>query len=82
MSKTYPSSDESFARLQRSRWSVGEVAAFTPRGVVWIVTGQNGENLIEARGATQPEAWHRACEQAQAVGMLRTHQDDGQTPRF
>lgn len=27
------------------------------------------ENMIEARGATQAEAWWRAVEQAEAVGM-------------
>src|SRR5262249_28098396 len=30
----------------------------------------NGENVLEARGPTQTEAWWRACEQARAVGML------------
>jgi hypothetical protein len=39
-------------------------------GAVWLVTGTNGGNRIEARGETQAEAWHRAAEQAEAVGML------------
>jgi hypothetical protein len=34
------------------------------------VTGANGENRLYAEGATQSEAWWRACEQAAAVGML------------
>jgi hypothetical protein len=67
----YPSVDDSFARLRRSGWSVGE-AAFAGGGrLVWQVDGQNGENLIRARGDTQAEAWHRACQQAEAVGMVR-----------
>jgi hypothetical protein len=33
------------------------------------------ENLIEARGKTQAEAWHRACQQAEAVGMLGRRPD-------
>jgi hypothetical protein len=64
----YPAVDESAERLKRAGWSVGEVA--TAAG--WLVCGCNGENVIEARGSTQAEAWHRACEQAAAVGMLRS----------
>jgi hypothetical protein len=63
----FPSSDGSFARLQRSGWSVGEVSLADG---TWVVTGGNGENRIAARGITQAEAWHRACEQAAAVGLL------------
>jgi hypothetical protein len=62
----YPTVDESFERLHRAGWSVGEVAAATE----WIVSGSNGKNLLEARGGTQAEAWWRACLQARAVGML------------
>jgi hypothetical protein len=61
-----PLVDESANRLHRAGWSVGELP--TPAG--WIVSGVNGENVIEARGRTQAEAWWRACEQARAVGML------------
>ena len=64
-------SDESFSRLKRAGWSVGDVRVMTPAGAAWLVTGANGENVIEARGATQTEAWHRACQQAEALGMLR-----------
>jgi hypothetical protein len=67
---TFPTPDESFARLQRSGWTVGDVAVHTAQGPRWLVTGANGETLVEARGATQAEAWHRACQQAAAVGML------------
>ena len=61
-----PSVDESFDRLHRAGWSVGEAA--TAAG--WLVSGTNGENVIRAGGDTQAEAWWRACEQARAVGML------------
>jgi hypothetical protein len=59
--------DKSADRLHRSGWSMGEL--LTAAG--WLVTGLNGENLIEARADTQSEAWQNACEQARAVGMLR-----------
>jgi hypothetical protein len=49
---TYPSSDESFARLHAAGWSVGEVRA----SVSWIVSGTNGENALRAEGATSAEA--------------------------
>jgi hypothetical protein len=63
---SYPSPDESLARLHRAGWSAGE-AAFGSR---WLVTGRNGENVIRAEAPTQAEAWHAACLQAKAVGML------------
>ena len=67
----FATSDESFARLHRAGWSVGDVRVLTPAGPAWLVTGANGENVIEARGATQAEAWYRACQQAESLGMLR-----------
>jgi hypothetical protein len=51
------------------RWSVGDVAALTDTGQPWIVTGTNGKNQIEARVASQDEAWHNAVLQTEAVGM-------------
>jgi hypothetical protein len=62
----YPSVDESFARLHRAGWSIGE----TGGAAVWVVYGNNGENVIHAEGRTQAEAWYRATLQAEAVGML------------
>jgi hypothetical protein len=59
----YPTVDEAFARLHRAGWSIGETAGTTG----WRVTGDNGENAILTRGASQAEAWHRAVEQAEAV---------------
>ena len=49
---------------------MGDVAVHGPEGIRWLV-GTNGENRIEARGASQEEAWHRTVEQAEAVGMAR-----------
>jgi len=68
---THPSSDESFTRLHAAGWSVGDMRFLTSSGPVWLVTGANGENVIEARASTQTEAWHWACQQAEALGMLR-----------
>jgi hypothetical protein len=62
----YPTVDQSFARLHAAGWNVGDVG--TASG--WLVTGTNGENRIQVAGRTQAEAWHRAAEQAAAVGML------------
>ena len=64
--RSFPSVDESFDRLHRAGWSVGEVGT----AGAWIVTGTNGESALAARGQTQSKAWWRACESARAVGML------------
>jgi hypothetical protein len=61
---TYPSVDESRDRLHRAGWSVSEIATATRS----IISGTNGENILEARGATQSEAWWRTCEQARGGG--------------
>jgi hypothetical protein len=66
----YPNSDESFERLHRSGWSIGDTAFRVAASLVWVVTGSNGENRIRAEGASRDEAWHRACQEARAVGML------------
>lgn len=57
--------------LNRSGWSIGDVAYDAPGRRVWIVSGTNGENRIAAEGKTELEAWEGACEQARALGMLR-----------
>jgi hypothetical protein len=43
---------------------------FEPGGVVWLVTGCNGENVIRAEGPTRDAAWRDAIGQAQAAGMI------------
>jgi hypothetical protein len=67
----YRSSDDYFVLLHRSGWTIGDTAFRGGGNLVWLVTGSNGENRIRAEGATRAEAWHRAVEQAVAVGMLR-----------
>jgi hypothetical protein len=62
----YPTVDESLGRLRRAGWSVGDVGTATR----WVVSGTNGENMVFAEGQSRAEAWHRASEQAAAVGML------------
>jgi hypothetical protein len=62
-------SDDSFDRLHRAGWSVGHVGLGPEHARVWLVTGSNGENRVEARGRTLDEAYWPACEQASAVGM-------------
>jgi hypothetical protein len=62
--------EESYDRLHRAGWSIGDAAFAGPAGRVWVVSGRNGENLIRAEGPTEAIAWARAVEQAQAVGML------------
>jgi hypothetical protein len=64
-----PSAAESFDRLHRVGWSVGDVA--TSAG--WVVTGSNGENGIVAFASTQAEVWWRACEVARAVDRMQQH---------
>jgi hypothetical protein len=71
VSAGYYSSDDPLALLHRSGWSIGDTAFQVGDVLVWLVTGSNGENMIRAEGATRAEAWHRAVEQAAAVGMLR-----------
>jgi hypothetical protein len=54
-------------------WWVGEVAS----AARWLVSGANGEKVLHAEGKVQAEAWHRACEQAAAVGMLaKWHEEE------
>ena len=66
MSATYPAIDESRDHLRRAGWSLGE-ACF---GAAWQVDGASGENMLLARGASQAEAWWRACILAREVGLL------------
>jgi hypothetical protein len=62
-----PVVDECAERLRRAGWSCGDFA--TAGG--WVVTGSNGEKILEATAPTQALAWRRAVEAARAVGMLR-----------
>jgi hypothetical protein len=63
---------EAFDHLKRSGWSVGVAGLATEGGgIVWVVSGHNGENVIRAEGRTEAAAWRAAVDQARAVGMLR-----------
>jgi hypothetical protein len=66
----FPSSDDSFVLLHAAGWSMGDVRLLTAAGPAWLVTGAKWENIIEARAATQAEAWHRAVEQARSLWIL------------
>jgi hypothetical protein len=62
---------EAIRRLRRAGWLVGDAASRDGAGgLLWIVTGSNGENLIRAEGPTRSGAWARALEQARGLGML------------
>jgi hypothetical protein len=65
MSREYPTFDECRDRLRRAGWPLGE----TCLGALWQVAGANGENRLLAAGATQSQAWWRACVLAREVGM-------------
>jgi hypothetical protein len=47
---TYPTVDDSFAGLHRAGWSSGDAQVFSSKGLVWLVSSTNGENLIKAGG--------------------------------
>jgi hypothetical protein len=61
---------ERLDELRLAAWSVGDVAFSGDGGLVWVVTGPNGENLIRASGPTLTAAWLAAYGQARALGML------------
>jgi hypothetical protein len=64
-------SDLALDQFHRAAWSIGDFAAHDGAGgLIWLVWGSNGENLIRAEGATRDEAWARAVEQARSLGML------------
>jgi hypothetical protein len=60
--------DECADRLRRAGRSMGDTQLDDG---TWFVSGSNGENVIEARAATQSEAWREAAEQASTLGMCR-----------
>jgi hypothetical protein len=82
MANNFPSSDESLHRLHRSGWSIGETAVLTADGrQFWLVSGTNGENAICAQAGTVDEAWWRAVQQAEAVGMIGRGETQGATEK-
>jgi hypothetical protein len=58
-------------QLHRAGWSIGSAGfAISAGGLVWVVSGHNGENAIRAEGLTEGQAWRGAREQARTLGML------------
>ncbi|HMB04089.1 MAG TPA: hypothetical protein VKP69_10180 [Isosphaeraceae bacterium] len=58
-------------QIQQAGWSIGDVALRGEGGgLVWIVLGRRGSDLLMVSGATRHEAWRRALDQASAVGLL------------
>jgi hypothetical protein len=58
-------------QLLRAGWSIGDVSLRGEGGeLVWIVLGRRGADLLMASGPTRVAAWHRALDQAAAMGML------------
>jgi hypothetical protein len=65
----HPTVDESFARLHSAGWSIGDTTVLGPDGLEWLVSGTRGTHSIEARGKTEAEAWARACQLAEGLGL-------------
>jgi hypothetical protein len=58
-------------QLHRAGWSIGDVSLRGEGGgLVWIVLGRRGVDLLMVSGPTRLEAWRRALDQTPAVGML------------
>jgi hypothetical protein len=57
---------DALIRLHSAGWSLGDTVLFGVRrgGIVHVVIGTNGEDLIHAEGKTAAEAWHEALGQA------------------
>jgi hypothetical protein len=55
--------------LDQAGWAVSESHSSADTSPEWLVVGANGPHIIEARGATQLDAWLEAVEQARALGL-------------
>jgi hypothetical protein len=53
---SYPTVDESFARLHRAGWSVGDARILIAEGPAWLVRGSKGENAVSVRRRLVVEA--------------------------
>ncbi|MHC5544789.1 hypothetical protein ACYOEI_41680, partial [Singulisphaera rosea] len=67
---TPPSVDEAYGRLYRACWLIGDALVDGRDGPYWLVTGRNGKSRIRVKAATKAEAWHLACQEAEALGMI------------
>ena len=58
-------------QLHQAGWLISDFVARGEDGRdTWIVSGSNGENKVRVEGSDSAEAWGRAAEQAQLLGML------------
>jgi hypothetical protein len=62
--------EQAYDRLQRAGWTLGIYSLAGPNGVLVVVEGVNGENVIRGEGQSLEAAYRSACDQARAVGML------------
>jgi hypothetical protein len=62
--------EEAYHQLHRAAWTLGIYSLAGPHGVVCVVEGLNGENLIRGEGTTLEAAYLSACDQARTVGMF------------
>lgn len=62
----WTATEQELKRMHRAGWSTGELQLSDG---TWFVSGTNGKNVIDARAATQTEAWRQAA-QAKLMGML------------
>ena len=71
-----PPGVRSIIRLHRAGWSVGDFATSDGAGgIVFVVAGTNGENVIRAEGRTVADAWRTSAAQARSLGMLDRDDD-------
>jgi hypothetical protein len=64
----FPTVEASADRLKCAGWSAADVAVPGPAGVGWFVIASRGGRRVKGWGASQAEAWHRTCLQAEALG--------------
>jgi hypothetical protein len=61
---------EAIDASHRAGWSIGDTAFARPGASPRLVGGRDGENVIQAEGATVGEARRNALGDARALGML------------
>ena len=66
----YPDSEESLCRLHSAGWTVNCTKFESGGGLIWIVSGYNGENQVLTASHSRDRAWYEACLQARSVAML------------
>jgi hypothetical protein len=71
--------EASLDRLRRAGWSIAEytVRFVRPPALVHLVVGEAGAARLLASGSTRDQAAWRACEGAEAIGMLVSEDDAG-----